>query len=524
MAPPESMMPPQEPGDEPAQWSPSVWDGPEIELALVERDQFRETIAGIYDETATDQLLDRIGFPRGRRPALATATATWGGIFREFDNGIMDRPWRRLLIAAFRDYQTNRVFRGLFQHHILGTAPAPGGKPAREAEKPEAEQPKAGQPHPDPRPAIVDDLCHVIVYIDTGDDAEQVRGLLDRLGLQPEPVWVTEHGIAFRVNTADPIDLRRALQDADFGYIVVEPGRPDYLYRTIWVNGPDGRRFRVTDAPAQQTVENFAGGVLDQYPPFRDTARPTVVDRVGEAGQGDRLDPDDTLHDAGVEDGDELRVGFQATAGAVHPQHREEALYRVRNQIVAYATSHEGFGVEVDWPQLPSEYTIEFPGRSFAPDPDGGPEPVETDRPHRVLIQFGADFPMTPPHVFWLTPIFHPNVYPLYESEAARSRPHMRGLVCLGELAVSYQPALDFGELCQTLVDIAGFRNYRLFEATGEIDAQGRAVIAGDYFDAAAARWALTHQDRIRAIGGRLVGRGDRGAGGFRNRIEAVDP
>lgn len=516
------MMPPQSPGEEPTPWSPAVWEGPEIELTLGEQDQLREAIAGIYDGTAMNQLLDRIGFPRGRRPALATAAATWGEIFREFDNGIMERPWRRLVVAAFRDYQTNHVFRDLFARHILATPPPRGDRAPRGAGQP---APPAATPNgPVPPPAIVDDVCHVIVYIDTGEDAERVRNELERLDLGPAPVWVTEHGVAFRVNTDDPIALRRALQDADFGYIVVEPGQPDYLYRTLWVNGPDGRRFRITDAPARQTVENLADGVLDQYTPFQGTNRPTVVDRVGVEGLGDRLDPDETLHDAGVQDGDELRVGFQATAGAVNPQHREEALYRVRNQIIAYARSHDGFGVKVDWPELPREYTIEFPGRSFAPDPDGGPEPVETDGPHRVLIRLGADFPMTPPHVYWLTPIFHPNVYPMYECEAARSRRELQGLVCLGELAVSYQPALDFGELCQTLVDIAGFRNYRLFEATGEIDAQGRAVLAEDYFDAAAARWAAAHQDRIRAIGGRLVGRRSSSKSRFHNDIEAVDP
>lgn len=489
-------------------------DGPEIDLADGDRDQLRQALAQVYhNEGRMNPLLDGIRFPRDRRPFWTNAADTWQEVFNEFDNGIMDRPWRRLVIAAFTAYQRNTVFRDVAQRYIA--------EPVQHTDTPEQPASPADTAQ-NPPPTFVDEVCHVVVHA-VGDEADQIRERLDQLGLRPEPVWATEHGVSFRVNTADPMILRRRLQGAAFGYIVVEPGRPDYILHALMVNGPDGRRFRIAEAPAQQRVANIASEVLDQYPPFRETTRPTVVDLVGPAGQGDRLDPDDTLHDAGVQDGDELRVGFQATAGAVHPQHREEALYRVRNQIVAYAKAHEDFGVAVDWPQLPSEYTLQFRARSFAPDPDGGPEPVETDRPHRVLIEFGPDFPMAPPRVFWLTPIFHPNVYPMYECEAARNRPHARGLVCLGELAVSYQPSLDFGELCQTLVDIAGYRNYRLFEATGGIDAHGNPVIAGDFFDEAAAQWAWAHQDLIRAIGGQFVIRSEPETPGFRNAIEVID-
>ena len=77
--------------------------------------------------------------------------------------------------------------------------------------------------------------------------------------------------------------------------------------------------------------------------------------------------------------------------------------------------------------------------------------------------------------------------------------------VCLGTLAESYQPSLDFGELCATLADIAGYRNYSVVALSDEVDpATGQALLKGDYYDENAARWAFSDrgQERIIAIGG----------------------
>jgi hypothetical protein len=112
------------------------------------------------------------------------------------------------------------------------------------------------------------------------------------------------------------------------------------------------------------------------------------------------------------------------------------------------------------------------------------------------------------PQVFWLTEIFHPNVYPNYDGDAARARPAFRGLVCLGELAEAYQPGLDLGRLCQTLLDIAGYRNYSVLERTGRVvyrDGRPTEDFAGNTYDKVAGLWALTHQEEIEAIGGTRI-------------------
>lgn len=71
--------------------------------------------------------------------------------------------------------------------------------------------------------------------------------------------------------------------------------------------------------------------------------------------------------------------------------------------------------------------------------------------------------------VFWRTPIFHPNI-------------DLRtGKVCLGALGDRYRPALDFGELCRLLIDIASYINY---------------AVEGVY-NANARNWALSDAGQI---------------------------
>jgi hypothetical protein len=230
---------------------------------------------------------------------------------------------------------------------------------------------------------------------------------------------------------------------------------------------------------------------------------PTVVDHVG-AGGPRRMNPESTLGDEGVTEGDRLRVGFERRAAAVNPLDRRDALFRVRNQLLEYTDEHPGFVLVPNSPALPTEYDIAFPQRSFGPPEVAGEEPPDISA-HQVSIILLPDFPIEAPRVRWLTGIFHPNVYPTYESELLRERPHARGLVCLGTLAESYQPSLDFGELLATLADIAGYRNYSVFaQADDAVDPLAGPLVRGDYYDRQAAMWAASPagQERIIKIGG----------------------
>jgi ubiquitin-protein ligase len=152
---------------------------------------------------------------------------------------------------------------------------------------------------------------------------------------------------------------------------------------------------------------------------------------------------------------------------------------------------------------LPTEYQLAFDQLSFGPGPREYDEPVEIDD-HLVAVQLGPDFPREHPVLWWLTPIFHPNVFPNYDCEQARENPGARGLVCLGLLGESWQPSWDFGELCRMVVEMAAFRNYALVEDTGEVDRQGRPVLKGNAYDWMAARWIITNPERILDIGGEI--------------------
>jgi len=206
-----------------------------------------------------------------------------------------------------------------------------------------------------------------------------------------------------------------------------------------------------------------------------------VIDKVGEGGANERLDPRQTLHDAGVRPGDTLHVSPQRTAGAIDPMLREAALARVRNEVLAYAESHPGFKVEANSLVAPTEYLFRFSVPGFGPPGAEGGTPKRIDY-HEVLVELPPDFPIKAPEAWWQTDIYHANI------------DFKSGKVCLGVLQEHYRPSMDFGELCQMLVDLAGYRNYTVTEG----------------YNAEPAQWATTleGQRAIESIGGiSLLGR-----------------
>lgn len=535
-------------GADPARAAASTLDDVElddIELAADDFDLLLREISGVYrNQRSMETVLRSLQYPAASIPVMDTPQNAWAEIFGQFDSGIIDTPYRLLLTRAYTMYRANRVLRDLAQRYLS----EPAAEPAQQQTQPQPTQQRLVPEQPtepshtsrreqaqaavmDP-PAVPDlaramALAHVIVRVGSEKERDGAHDSLAVLGLNPRTVWATPNAVSFAVDAPDLGGLERTLQRSRLNWALIAPGQPDYLLNALFMEGPDGRRFRATDVPAQNTVGGLAGELVGQYPALRRTSRPTVVDQVQDDGQGRRLSPKATLHDAGVRDGDHLRVGFQATAGAVNPVDREEALFRARNQVVSFARAHPGITVRANSTLMPTEYEVEFRQRSFAPNPDGGGQPIETDGPHVVLIQLGAEFPMTPPRVYWLSQIFHPNVSPTYDRPRVRDEPGVRGLVCLGLLGEAYQPSMNFGELCQFLVDMAGFRNYGLYEDTAQVDDQGWREVRVNFYDGEAAAWAVEHQDRIEAIGGQRwtwpQGDGEPIASGYRNLIEVAD-
>lgn len=498
-----------------------------VEIPLNEgehEDLLREIAEAFSDEAGAGSVLNLIGFPRAQRPNFAAHTPNqyWALIGQQLRLGVVHNPNRRLIEAALRVYAYNPVFRGLaMRYGLIATDGQPASPPAATPAASEATSAPA-ETAPESSSATEPATCHVIVRASSEDDRAEATKVLQQLGLDPEDVWATAHAVSFRVNTAEVGALRRLLDRTDIGWTVVPPTARDYLIGELFVDGPDGRRFRLVDAPAQQTVGNVAQEVVSQYgTSFADRARPTVVDHVELDGKGRRLDPEQTLHDAGVSERSYLRVGFQATAGAVNPLIRQDALSRARNEILEAAESRPDMVVGAVPFTLPTEYQIEFQQPSFGPPDVAGGEPRPLSD-HVVLIRLRPDFPEIAPVAYWLTPIFHPNIYPNYDSDAARERPYQRGLVCLGELAEAYTPGLHFGKLLETLIDMAAFRNYAVFQPSGEVGPDGRPELLGDFYDGAAARWVLANQKLIVAMGGRPVRPEKPAKPAYRNFIEAL--
>lgn len=468
----------------------------DLPLTQAEIDQLLDELSQIFStEDRATALLRTVRYPARLVPAWrGDAFGFWATIFEDLSRGVMETPYRRLIAGARRVYGGNRTFAELETR-----AQAADDADAAVQEAP-AEQPPAP-----PEPA-----CHIVLRVNSDQERDDIQGWLADQGFEPQQEWVTATAVSFRLNQPDSNAVTQRLRARqDIGWTVVPPGQPDYLLRQLFVEGPDGRRFRFSDVPASTRVRDVGEELIEQYPEgLPGSDQPLVMDQVDDDGAGRRTDPDNTLHEEGITEGSRLRAGFQRRAAAVNPLDRRDALFRVRNQMQVYVDAHPDFSVWPNSATLPTEYDIEFARPSFGAPAIPGDQPRDIEV-HQLSIVLGPEFPITAPRVRWLTEIFHPNVYPTYECEALRQHEYMRGLVCLGTLSESYQPSLDFSELCATLLDIAGYRNYSVFVPADDAadPMTGQPMLRGDYYDSDAAMWALSDegQERIKKIGGTPV-------------------
>jgi hypothetical protein len=424
----------------------------------------RSTLARIgQTEYTARPFLDHMDYPLERRPAwTATAEAWWIQLFDSLGDGVSPTPYRRLLEAARERNPYHPTLQTLVERYL-----GPLEEPTSEGYR-------------------------VIVLAPTEPDRERAMAALASLG--PQRRWCNDYAESYELTGAEPDEIHRLLSGTGLTWEVVAPGEPDYLIHHIFLQGPDGRRLQATDTPAAQRVGDLAADLAEEYPqPAAAGSRPAVMDLVETGGARRRLDPAVSLHTAGVTEQSTVRIGFEGTAGAVNPLYRQDALVRVRNQIAAFAAGRPHFDVQVDYPDLPNEYELTFRARGFGPPPHQGaaPEPIDE---HSVLVELGGEFPETPPVVFWLTPVFHPNVAPNYGPDAHQ---YDQGRVCLGLLESGWFPALDFAEVCQTLVDIAAYRNYDLVQVGDD------GQLYENFYNLEAARWVVEHQQDIEARGGR---------------------
>jgi hypothetical protein len=444
------------------------------ELQVLRRNGVIRELANVYGMGSEAQaLLESIGFPRGQLPAGAdSAEGFWGVAAHHIDAGLVEGGLLSLLDAARENYRYNSTF-AQWAEELRRRRAAPGAPAADPAPPAAVESLEPPQSGAEPRLSLI-----VTGY---GDDVygtiDRVRGLAREsgLGAAVEIGWANQESIQFRLNGASQdqvLALGRALESSGNGLRTTFSRVPfeDFLLHRLLVEGPDQAHFELSNVPASTTVKDIARAIVTEYQDSawpRDPngqARPAVIDHVSPEGAAQRLEPRDTLHESGVRDGDTLHMAPESTAGGVNPQFREEHLARARAQVVSYAAAHPGFEVLANATVAPTEYLFRFQENGWAPPPGKGESPIPVNE-HEVLLVLPADFPVLAPVAFWQTLIFHPNV-------DAKT-----GKVCLGVLEDRYRPGLDFGELCQLLVDIAGYRNFETREGYN-LEAQQWALSA----------------------------------------------
>ena len=433
---------------------------------FVQRGYLAELARVFNNQQSAHALLEDVGFDRGRIPAWGDNVQPdvfWRGAAHEAEDGMVAGGLAALVRGAGDRYPHNQVF-----NPEAGSAPL-----ERRAETgPSIVVSGEGKVHP-----VIDGT----------------RKIARRNGVPGpvEPGYANAANVEMRLPEASPEQAREVAGElerqglAERATAIANAVR-DYLLERLYVEGPDQGRFELSDVPASTRLKDVVRAVLDDYddeiwPRDRSGAsRPAVIDRVEADGSQTRLNPHETVHESGLEDGDTVHVAPESTAGAVNPRRRDEALSRVRSQILAYAAAHPGFRVRANANVAPTEYLFNFDAPGWGPPAGAGGAPYPVDR-HEVLLLRPADCPMLAPTAFWQTQIFHPNVH------------RENGKVCLGVLEDRYRPGLDFGELCQILVDIAGYRNYEIREG----------------YDEEARNWAVSPegQQAIEERGGRSVTR-----------------
>ncbi|WP_041255134.1 CATRA conflict system CASPASE/TPR repeat-associated protein [Frankia sp. EAN1pec] len=99
-----------------------VRSAPDIRLDPEEMTQLRAELAAAFGAgVRASQLLEEIGLPRARQFVQGGATPLewWTEMLRELGNGAVDRPYRKTLEAALREYGYNDVFVRLARRHGL---------------------------------------------------------------------------------------------------------------------------------------------------------------------------------------------------------------------------------------------------------------------------------------------------------------------------------------------------------------------------------------------------------------------
>lgn len=444
----------------------------------------------LHDPNEARAVLAGIGYPPDRLPNVTQAREFWTAVIGQIENGIIEGDDRieRLLTSALSWYPGSADLRKLIDA-VAAESADQMHYGARQRQRPTLES---------------DGPCFTLLMVESDQHVEFLETVRRVVDPTAELLYATRQQSAVRIDDpgdgAEQLTARLEAEIARWdGEARVAYARYDfrpYLYGSIVVYGPDGAPYELRGVPATTLVRDIPFAVLSQYndeavQDSRGRYIQTTVDLVSPDGTAQRLDPDQTLHDAQLQEGGAMRVSAQATAGSSWYQ---EAVETARAQITSFAERHPEFTIiKTNHPDLPTAFDIQVEVPGFAPPEDFDQIPLEPVRIdlHKIHIGLPREFPRQPPSVFFDSPVFHPNV-------VRRPSPGIpKGVVCLGPLMDAYRPDLDVGELCQMLVDVACYRNYEVRNPDTFADTEG-------FVDAEAASWARSPegQHMIAEIGG----------------------
>jgi len=441
---------------------------------------FLEEIARVFDEEEnTRVLLENINFPAEHIPNYQgkTSISFWREICREIDKGRTSGGFEALVQNASKQYPYNELF------DTRKTQFSSADRINKEKESFPKINKQTGinliisgyQPN-------ISELFYKIKSF-------------SRLCEIPGPVelsFATSTTLTlFLTNSTNQqaLCLREMIineynQDNPPKVILGDFGFRDYLFDQLFIEGPDQGRFLFRNIPASTRLLKIVEALISQYNddfwPQEENASPraAVADKIQNDNSSDRLDSEKNLHDNKVRDGDTIQISPESVAGSISPIFRDEALSRVKSQVLSYAKCFsETFLVRANAVQFPTEYLFTFFGQGFAPPLNKNETPRIINK-HEVFVILSSTFPMNAPFVLWQSPVYHPNIHP------------ENNQLCLGELSEGYRPGLDFRHICQLLVDIAFYKNYNL----------------DNPFNIQAAEWAKskTGQNQIVSIGGHV--------------------
>ncbi len=434
--------------------------------------RFLAEISRIFnDADRARQLLRTFGFPLDRIPNFGNSQEFWATVCQDIDDGIM--PQQDDLLSFIQHAADQYPGNPLLGPYSVSRRSELACAHEESEANPGAEESMGCSVFIGPPPE----------GMDTAGLQQRVTELCVEQGVAAafEVMQVLEDGqLELYFNGAHADDLlpvQDGLRGQGIRSRIIDERHRDRVLRRLLVEGPDQGRFQFSNVPASTQVGDIARALINEHydsnwpKDGRNRPRQAAVDHVDSEGNERRLRPDDSLGDSHVEDGDTVQVHPESTAGSQNPVYREEALVRAKNQVLRYARSHPSFRVQANSTQAPTEYVIHFDAPGIRPHEDA-PGKVR----HSVLLQLPEQFPSLAPAVWWQPPvIFHPNVH------------RGTGKVCMGgDLEDRYRPGLDFGRLCQMLVDIASFRNYVVTEG----------------YNMEACRWAASEEGQATIIAG----------------------